>query len=184
MESTSGEGESEGLSMAEAQTITSNRKKLRANEAKWGVELVEAGWTMIPSTILEHQQALGLDPVDMNILLQLARHWWRADNPPHPAIKTIAACIKKSASTVQRRITRLKEAGLIDVEHRFDERHHGQKTSIYRFTGLIDEATKFARLALDERKETRLRTAERLRLKNPRTKPPIRVAEGTRPTDE
>ena len=30
-----------------------------------------AGWTMIPSTILEHQKALGLDPVDMNILLAL-----------------------------------------------------------------------------------------------------------------
>ncbi len=170
--------------MALAQKVHSNQTKLRANEAKWGVELVEAGWTMIPSTILEHQETLGLDPVDMNILLQLARHWWRADNPPHPAIKTIAACIRKSASTVQRRITRLKEAGLIEVEHRFDERHHGQKTSIYRFTGLIDEATKFARLALEEKEQARLRKAARLKLKNPRTKPTIRVADGTTPAEE
>lgn len=170
--------------MSQARTIESNQKKLRANEIKWGVELVEAGWTMIPSTILEHQEALGLDPVDMNILLQLARHWWRADNPPHPAIKTIAACIKKSPSTVQRRITRLKESGLIDVEHRFDERHHAQKTSNYRFTGLIDEATKFARLALVEKEEAKSRKAARLKLKNPRSKAALRVVEGTMPTDE
>ncbi|HVX13840.1 MAG TPA: helix-turn-helix domain-containing protein [Pirellulales bacterium] len=170
--------------MSQAQKIESNQKKLRANEIKWGVELVEAGWTMFPSTILEHQEALGLDPVDMNILLQLARYWWRADNPPHPAIKTIAACIKKSPSTVQRRITRLKEAGLIEVEHRFDERHHGQKTSNYRFTGLIDEATKFARLALEEKEETKSRKAARLKLKNPRSRAAIRVVEGTMPTDK
>lgn len=170
--------------MSQAQKIESNQKKLRANEIKWGVELVEAGWTMIPSTILEHQEALGLDPVDMNILLQLARYWWRADNPPHPAIKTIAACIKKSPSTVQRRITQLKEAGLIEVEHRFDERHHGQKTSNYRFTGLIDEATKFARLALEEKKEGKSRKAARLKLKNPRSRAAIRVVEGTMPTDK
>ena len=151
--------------MVRVQAIQSSNNKLRANEAKWGVELVAAGWTMIPSTILEHQKALGLDPVDMNILLQLARHWWRADNPPHPAIKTIADCIRKSQSTVQRRITRLKESGLIEIEHRYDERHHGQKTSNYRFSGLIDEATKFAKLALEEKEEAKSRKAARLKLR-------------------
>ncbi len=44
--------------MSHAQKNEVNAKKLRANEAKWGLELVEAGWTMIPSTILEHQEAL------------------------------------------------------------------------------------------------------------------------------
>lgn len=139
---------------------------------------------MIPSTILEHQQALGLDPVDMNILLQLARHWWRADNPPHPKIRTIAACIHKSPSTVQRRITKLKESGLIEVEHRFDEQHHGQMSSKYHFTGLIEEATKFARLALDDKNKAKARKAERLALKNPRSGPAIRVAAGTTPSEE
>lgn len=169
--------------MSQSQQVESNQRKLRANEVKWGVELVEAGWTMIPSTILEHQEALGLDPVEMNILLQLARYWWRADNPPHPTIKTIAGCIKKSVSTVQRRITKLKAAGLIEIEHRFDERHHGQKTSNYRFTGLIKEATEFARLALQEKIETKSRKAARLKLKNPRLKANIRVAEGTTPIE-
>ncbi len=73
---------------------------------------------------------------------------------------------------------------MIEVEHRFDERHHGQKTSIYRFTGLIDEATKFARLALEEKEQARLQKAARLKLKNPGTKPTIRVAAGTAPAEE
>ena len=170
--------------MAKLQKTQSNQTKLRANEVKWGVELVKAGWTMVPSIILEHQKALGLDPVDMNILLQLARYWWRADNPPHPAIKTIAGCIKKSPSTVQRRITKLKDSGLIEVEHRFDEQHHGQKTSNYRFTGLIEEATKFAHLALEEKEEAKSRKAARLKLKNPRTRSAFRVVEGTAPANE
>ena len=165
--------------MTQAQKVQAGQNKLRANEEKWGVDLVAAGWTMIPSTILEHQEALGLDPVDMNILLQLACHWWRADNPPHPAIKTIAARIKKSASTVQRRITKLKDSGLIEVEHRYDDRHNGQMTSNYRFTGLIKEATGFAQLAIQEKEEAKARKANRLKMKNPRTRPAIRVAEGT-----
>jgi hypothetical protein len=70
------------------------------------------------------------------------------------------------------------------VEHRFDDRHHGQKTSNYRFTGLIEEATKFARLALKEKEEAQLRKSARLKLKNPRSKPAIRVAAGTTPADQ
>ncbi len=37
---------------------------------------MDAGWTAIPSIILDKQHALGLDPIDVNILLQLAKHWW------------------------------------------------------------------------------------------------------------
>src|SRR5260221_14701929 len=94
-----------------------NTKRLRANEEKWGEPFVDAGWTLIPSTILERQRALELDPVDLNILLQLARHWWQAGNPPRPAIKTIAECIGKSVSTVQRRLKKLERDGLITIEH-------------------------------------------------------------------
>ncbi len=45
---------------------------------------------VLPSIILEKQHALGLDAIDVNILLQLARHWWYRDNPPHPSKASIA----------------------------------------------------------------------------------------------
>jgi hypothetical protein len=77
----------------------------------------------------------------------------------------------------------LKNSGLIEVEHRFDEKHHGQKTSKYHFAGLIEEATKFARLALEEKAENKSRKAARLNRKNPQSKTDIRVATGTMPTN-
>jgi hypothetical protein len=49
---------------------------------------------------------------------------------------------------------------------------------------LIDEATKFARLALDERAEQKAKKEARLKLKNPRSKTKLRVAEGTTPTND
>lgn len=165
--------------MSKAVKIESNEQKLRANEAKWGVELVRAGWTMIPSTILERQETLGLDPVDMNILMQLARYWWRADNPPHPAIKTIARCIKKSVSTVQRRIKRLERDGLIEIEHRSNPKHGGQMTSNYFFAGLIKSANEFAREALEERAANETKKTERLNRKNPRTATDLKIVDGS-----
>ena len=61
---------------------TENAERIRRNEEKWTRTLMDAGWTVLPSIILEKQHALGLDAVDVNILLQLARHWWYKDNPP------------------------------------------------------------------------------------------------------
>lgn len=158
--------------------------KLRANERKWGLPLVKAGWTMVPSTILERQAALGLDPVDMNIILQLASYWWVAENPPFPAISTIAKRIGKSVSTVQRRISLLKEAGLIEIEHRFVDDHGGQTTSFYRFAGLINASTEFAKEALDEREMQKRQKSQRLQRKNVKTGATLKVADGTAPAKE
>lgn len=146
--------------MPHARQKSASTTKLRANEKKWGPELVEAGWTLIPSTILERQQALELDPVDLNILLQLARHWWQKDNPPHPSIKTISECIGKSVSTVQRRLTKMKKKGIISIEHRQDK-NGGQTSSNYYFTGLIARGTELAREAIKDRKDNQRKTAKR-----------------------
>ncbi len=143
-------------------------RRLRENERKWGPKLVAAGWTLVPSTILERQLALGLDPVDLNILLHLARHWWQAGNPPRPSIKSIAQCIGKSVSTVQRRITRMKNDGLIEIEHRFHDRHRGQTSSNYYFKGLIDAATELAQETLDDRERSRKEAALKRTRKAPR----------------
>src|SRR5687767_13383765 len=141
--------------MGAAKSRSENARHLRANESKWGLTLVEAGWTLVPSTLLERQQALGLDPVDLNILLQLARHWWQPGNPPRPAISTIAECIGKSVSTVQRRLKRLERDGLIQIEHRYHERHGAQLASYYRFHGLIEAATPYAEEAIETQKRNR-----------------------------
>ena len=40
-------------------TKKEKQERLRRNEEKWTPALMDAGWTVIPSIILERQQALG-----------------------------------------------------------------------------------------------------------------------------
>jgi|GEM_PF-6724537 len=58
-----------------------NPPKLKTNEQKWGKENIDAGWTLIPNALLVHQSTLGLTPMDLNIILQIARYWWEPNNP-------------------------------------------------------------------------------------------------------
>ena len=92
-----------------------NNERLRRNEEKWSPALMDAGWTVLPSIILEKQHALGLDAVDVNILLQLARYWWFSDRPPFPSKATIAECMKLDPSTVRKHIARMDAMGSSDA---------------------------------------------------------------------
>jgi len=42
--------------------------KLSKLEAKWSEPLIEAGYTVVPNVIFQRQRALGLSPLDINIL--------------------------------------------------------------------------------------------------------------------
>jgi len=63
-----------GLNQAEAEA-------LRRNEAKWSKPLMDAGWNAIPSIIIEKQEALGLDAIDMNIIVAITKDHNNVDVP-------------------------------------------------------------------------------------------------------
>jgi DNA-binding HxlR family transcriptional regulator len=152
-----------------AVAVKNTQSSLRENEKKWTRTLMDAGWTAIPSVILERQKAFGLDAIDVNIILHLASHWWFADALPYPGKKLMAEAMKISTRTVQRRIARMEEAGLIK---RIPRRHpkYGQQSNAYDFSGLIEEAKPYAREALAARKkarEERQKRRGRLRVVNP-----------------
>jgi DNA-binding transcriptional ArsR family regulator len=131
---------------------------------------MKAGWTVLPSIILEKQHALGLDAVDINILLQLAYHWWFHDNPPHLSKATIATRIQVHPSTVRRHIARMEKDELIKREKRFKD-HGGQSSNFYRFDGLIKSAIPHARevnATCEQRKQEDISRGKR---KRPRTFP-------------
>jgi DNA replication protein DnaD len=121
-------------------------------ERKWGRTLVEAGWLGFPSVILQRQKDLGLDAVDLNILLHLADHWWQADNPPFPSKQTIADRMGIRARTVQRRIAALESANLLERQFRRNP-DKSNKTNIYHLRGLIDAVRPYAEEALATRKK-------------------------------
>jgi hypothetical protein len=152
-----------------AVTKTQQQERLRRNEEKWTSTLMDAGWTVLPSIILERQDALGLDPIDVNILMHLARHWWYSDNPPHPAKASMAKCMGIDPSTVRRHIARMEAAGFIKREERFTKRKFGgHDTNRYHFTGLIKEATPYAEEFIRLREKQRSEDEDRRRRKKPR----------------
>ena len=153
--------------MAVNKAATADRL-LRRNEEKWSTPLMDAGWTAIPSIILDKQHALGLDPIDVNILLQLAKHWWFTENLPHPSKATLAELMNVNPSTVRRRISRMVDAGFIKRVPRYDAKHGGQTSNAYEFDGLIEAATPFALEALNARDERRAEDAARRSRKKPK----------------
>lgn len=158
------------LDVSTSAAVRVQNENLRENEKKWTKPLMEAGWTVLPSVILDRQQAFDLDPVDINILMHLAKHWWYQDNLPHPSKKAIADCMGVSPSTVQRHIARMERDGLIQRRKRFDKTY-GQQTNLYDFAGLIKEAAPYAQEELErreKRKEEKAATRKRkgLRLVN------------------
>lgn len=136
-------------------------RQLKVNERKWSKTLMDAGWTVIPSVILDRQQALGLEPTDVNILLHLAKYWWEKDRLPFPSKKAVAECMGVSESTVQRRIAAMERDGLIKRVYRFSGKHKGQQPNAYDFAGLIKEATPYAEEALKARENRRKADAAR-----------------------
>jgi hypothetical protein len=144
------------------------QERFSQNEKKWSPTLMKAGWTVIPSVILERQQALGLDALDINILLHLAKYWWYSDNPPRPSKQAIAECIGVDKSTIRRRIASMEKGGLISRQPRFDKKY-GQQPNSYLFDGLIKSAQPFAEESIEARGQQKVEAAKRRTRKRPLT---------------
>jgi len=124
---------------------------LRTNEKKWSKTLMDAGWTALPSVIIENQRQLGLNPLDLNIIVYLASKWWTAEGRPFPSKGTMAKAMDVHPRTIQKHIAALEGAGYIRREERRTE--GGSKTNIYHLDGLIKAATPFADEKLAEMKD-------------------------------
>lgn len=152
--------------MAKSGSKTNTGPSVSEIEKRWSKPLVQAGWTAIPSVIIQRQKALGLDALDVNILIYLATYWWKAGHNPYPSKATIAETIGVDKRTVQRRIAAMEGAGLIRRKMRYKQRG-GQNTNEYTFDGLINEATPFAQEEIEKRQARGKEDKERARRKKP-----------------
>lgn len=139
----------------------------RKIEQKWGPALAASGWTGIPNVIFQRQKALGLTPLDVNIILQLLAYWWEPGNLPHPSKATIAAAIGVNPRTVQKRIAAMETAKFIKRIERRTTRS-GSATNLYDFSGLIAAAQPFAKEELQEIEQRKKDKAAKLERKRPR----------------
>ena len=140
---------------------------LRKNEKKWSQPLMAAGWNALPSIIIEKQQALGLDAIDMNIVLHLSHYWWTADKLPYPSVGTIAAAIGVKPRTVQKRIAALHALGLLTRTQRRNTAK-GSDTNLYGFEGLIKASLPYAKEKLAARAQRDEAERERIARKRPK----------------
>lgn len=142
-------------------------ENLRTNEKKWSKPLMAAGWNVIPNIIIEKQEALGLDALDMNIILHLSHYWWQPDNVPHPSVATIAKAIGVTPRTVQKRIAALEKLNFLRrEERRFTQ--NGSVTNRYHFDGLIEAATPYAKEKIQEIEAATEAKRKRLARKKPK----------------
>jgi predicted transcriptional regulator len=140
---------------------------LKRNEKKWTPTLMKAGWSAFPNIIIEKQRALGLDALDMNILLHLVQYWWLEENVPHPSVGTIAEALQVTTRTIQKRISKLQNDGLITREERRHSKF-GSQTNLYRFDGLIKACQPFAEEKLAATKKKAEDDKDRVKRKKPK----------------
>lgn len=89
---------------------------------KWGGDVASRGFAQVPNYLLLINQFLSddrrLTPTELVILIQLVGAWWKKDEMPFPALKTLGARAGVSDRQAQRAITKLEEDGFLKREKR------------------------------------------------------------------
>ena len=136
----------------------------RELKARWGSKTIELGWTGIPNILLERQQALKLDPVQLNILLVLLKHWWEKGKNPFPRKKVIAEIINRSPDTVRKHLKAMESKGLIKRVYRFRQgENQSQMSNQYDLQGLIDALQVLAEEAHKDKQQREILEARKRR---------------------
>lgn len=112
------------------------KKASQASEKKWGKEVMDLGFNIIPSLLFRAQQRLGLNPTQLAVLLQLADYWWDEDRRPYPSKKALSERLGLSTRQIQRHIAELEAAGLVQrIKRR--AAHKGRQSNYYDLSGLV-----------------------------------------------
>lgn len=101
-------------------------------------DVIERGYTMIPTILLWGQAKLKLNANELNVLLQIMSHWFFADNDPHPGKEKIAKRMGRHPRRVQAYLTSLESKGFIARVPRYRS-SGGQDTNSYDLSGLLQK---------------------------------------------
>lgn len=85
----------------------------KALAAKWGKTLLSGGFTALPDVIFRKSKALGLNQLDVLVLLHLASYWWKPGEHPRPSKARVAAALDCDPRTVQRSIQKMEKLGYV-----------------------------------------------------------------------
>ena len=134
---------------------------------RWTKNLIKGGWTGIPNVILERQRTLRLSPIQINLIMQIAKFWWEKEKAPFPSVKLLAKTIDVTPRTIQRHLAELEELGYIEKQTRYLS-SGGRNSNAYTFNGLIEKCTK-----LVEEEEAENKAQEQAKKKRHAIRQPI-----------
>lgn len=110
--------------------------------AKWG-EALGVGFSIVPDVLFKYQHRLGLTPFDVVLLLNIASHWWKADELPYPRLSKLAERMGTTPRTIERRVAALEQTGLLRRLPK--ERHDGLAIRRFDLSGLVRQLQELAR---------------------------------------
>jgi hypothetical protein len=120
---------------------------------KWGIAALP-GFQLVPNVLFRAQRHLGLDSVDVVILLNIALHWWGPGRLPFPSPGIIANRMGVSRRTVERRIARLEERGFLRRLPPWGNDSRVRQRP-FEMTGLVTKLEEAATVAMLKRERVR-----------------------------
>ena len=111
-------------------------KKTSSTERIWGKAVYRHGYAGIPSIFIQAQRRLGINAMQMNIIVQLLDYWYEPSRRPFPMKQELADRIGVTEKTIQNNIRALEQAGLIQREYRRTAAGDWN-SNIYHLDGLI-----------------------------------------------
>ena len=120
----------------------SNHVNLSEPTAKWG-DALGAGFSVVPDVLFKNQHRLGLSAFDIVLLLNIASHWWKADELPYPRLARLAERMGTTPRTIERRVAALEKTGIIRRMPR--ERQDGLSIRRFDLSGLVHQLQELAR---------------------------------------
>lgn len=137
-----------------------------STEKIWGKAVYSHGYAGIPSILIQAQRRLGINPTQMNIIIQLLDYWFEPSRKPFPSKKDLAERIGVTPKTIQNNIRELEQAGLIKRQIRKTSAGD-YNSNIYHLDGLVERVQK---LEPEFAEEKRKRKAAKAALETPKGK--------------
>lgn len=138
----------------------------KASARKWGAKVLEHGFSIVPSLLFKGQARLGINGMQLAILLHLADFWWDSDQHPWPAKSTVAERLGVSSRQFQKHIEALEKRGYVKRIERLSSRK-GKLSNAYDLSGLVERLKKIEP-EFREVKEQKKRVTRKGGLKAPR----------------
>jgi hypothetical protein len=104
----------------------------------WG-DAFGAGFQRVPHVLFKQQSALGLNAIDLVVLLNLTLHYWFEGRRPFVRPVTIAQRMDIGIRTVQRAVRKLEKRGLIKRKSRANA-----PGTEFDISGLLDRLSELA----------------------------------------